>query len=278
MKVFFRRLLAAGIDLYLIGIVCFLFDLFSKKLFNYDIQIELIYILFPFKDLVFRDRSIGKKILGLKVETLNGDKPSLIVMILRNITTSLYFLEILLIFIFNKRLTDVIFKTQVVYLKNSVQEKPIINFKDQNIKRVVFICVLIFGLLINIKMFISSTNLNYKNMNMEMICEKNDDPFSYKKVILTGYYEIKSGNKIVTKQDIYQKETKLDANEAREYYEQIIKLDNCYNQKLSDNIVEFNCFDNLSNKEKYKEFQDKDGNLSFSKFKEFYEESGYVCQ
>lgn len=71
-------------------------------------------LLLSFKDVVFRNASIGKKIMNIEIRTLNDNVPMLIVIVLRNFTIIVATLEIILIVISNKRLGDYIFNTKVV--------------------------------------------------------------------------------------------------------------------------------------------------------------------
>lgn len=89
-----------------------------------DKKYNVIYIDFKnkyeyvFKDLIFKNASIGKKIMNLQVVTKDNNKPNVIALILRNIFICyIYPISFILILIFNKSLGDFVFKTKVVEVK-----------------------------------------------------------------------------------------------------------------------------------------------------------------
>lgn len=125
-----KRLLASTIDmliyLYLIRYILFFirFNILEYPL-NQDLWSCLDYTLcclyFLLKDFVFRNASIGKRILGLKVVMKDGTKVKWYILILRNIFyyPVLMFFDFLLIVLFNTRICDLILKTTVCETNNS---------------------------------------------------------------------------------------------------------------------------------------------------------------
>lgn len=122
----FKRFIAFIIDLYIVTFISMLIwgiitiiafgtnnlDYYVWYFFN--MYILTGYILALFKDLAFKNASIGKKILKLAVLTDNNNIPSIWVLIFRNILLPLWPLDVIVIFICNKKIEDFIFKTKVV--------------------------------------------------------------------------------------------------------------------------------------------------------------------
>jgi hypothetical protein len=77
------------------------------------IFIPLFYLLFVFKDSLFKNASIGKKIMHIKVISLKG-KFGFKAMLIRGSTFLMMAIELLLIILENKRIGDVWAKTAVV--------------------------------------------------------------------------------------------------------------------------------------------------------------------
>ena len=69
------------------------------------------------KDVVFKNSSIGKKLLRLEILKDNGSKPSTIEVVLRNLFFPLWMIDGILILCNNKKIGDIIFKTKVVSIK-----------------------------------------------------------------------------------------------------------------------------------------------------------------
>lgn len=107
-----RRILAICVDYYIIVLCTVILNFIIDHSLFIDCVIVNFYILF--KDLMFRNQSIGKKLFKLKVSTINGTTPNWGVLILRNLTVIIWPIEIILILIYNRRITDFILKTQVV--------------------------------------------------------------------------------------------------------------------------------------------------------------------
>lgn len=124
-----KRLLASLIDY---NIVLFIIQvpqmiilyLVGKDFFYMFDELMNLNIIFSFllmlcKDLVFKNASVGKRIMGLEIINKNGNIPSSIVIILRNITIVIWPIEILLLIIFKRRVGDFIFNTTVCKKKNN---------------------------------------------------------------------------------------------------------------------------------------------------------------
>ena len=107
-----KRLLSIAIDyfvcLYIVVPITWILNI------NYIYQFFLVIIVFSFKDLVFKNKSIGKRKFGLEILDNNNNIPSKLALYLRNFTAVIWFVEIFLILLFNKRIGDFIFKTKVV--------------------------------------------------------------------------------------------------------------------------------------------------------------------
>lgn len=91
-------------------------DLYSAvfKDLSHLFQIAIIWIVFSLKDFVFKNASIGKKILRMEILTMSNKKPTIMPLVLRNLFVIIWPIEILLILILNRRIGDLVFKTKVV--------------------------------------------------------------------------------------------------------------------------------------------------------------------
>ncbi len=120
MSVNARRIIAAGFDFYIICIMVVLlsyvlvFITSDISFLIFCICFVLTYVLILFRDNIFGNASIGKKLLKIKVVKVNGEKINLITSLKRNILFFLWPVEILLIITDNKRLGDMWAKTIVV--------------------------------------------------------------------------------------------------------------------------------------------------------------------
>lgn len=90
--------------------------LFEDTMFTLIMNLCVILILF--KDLLFKNKSIGKKIMGIEIRNNNNKIPSFPILILRNITIIIWPIECLLILLKMNRIGDIIFKTKVVLTNN----------------------------------------------------------------------------------------------------------------------------------------------------------------
>jgi len=116
-----KRILAFLIDHI---IICFAFvmlgmvQVFVKTDFELFWKLYYIFLLafmfsYFFKD-VINGQSIGKRIMKIKVVDLNGNKPSLFNLIIRNITILIWPVEALLVLLDKERLGDRLAKTKIV--------------------------------------------------------------------------------------------------------------------------------------------------------------------
>jgi len=121
-SIVWRRLGGATIDWVLCGIVSYslLFPLFYylfEFLGNYLVMWGIPFaILFMFKDILVRGRSIGKRILALKIVSMRdpAEKISILRHLLRNISVLITPVEILMLLIFRNRIGDILAGTTVV--------------------------------------------------------------------------------------------------------------------------------------------------------------------
>lgn len=119
-----KRILASLIDWYILYFGIYGIILFIKyKIFyyfpNYEIYkffVDFIYIIyFLFKDLIFKNASIGKKLVGIKIVTKDNYIPKIYIIVLRNIFDPILFVaDFLSILIANIKLGDILFKTKVI--------------------------------------------------------------------------------------------------------------------------------------------------------------------
>lgn len=148
-----KRFVAMIIDQY---IVAFIFCLFVLILYRdiealiekIDLYILLAMILMLFKDLIFRNASIGKKLMGIEIRNIDGSIPSILTLIIRNITIIIWPIEAIMIIMCDKKIGDIIFKTDVNYSKEYKKDS---NNKDKSKLRIkififsyLIICILCF--------------------------------------------------------------------------------------------------------------------------------------
>lgn len=149
-----KRIIASTIDFIIYILICLILlsnykdiDLMylPKKVY---LIVTLCAILPLFKDIIFKNASIGKKIM--KLEVLNKDyrKPTLIQLILRNITFIIWPIEIILVLTINKRIGDIIFKTEV-YDKNRKYKTSIISLESKRAIALIvdFMLIIMFTLI-----------------------------------------------------------------------------------------------------------------------------------
>lgn len=89
-----KRFVALMIDGFIIATVYNLLIYIIFGEFIYLRVLEIGYIcLIMLRDLTFRNQSIGKKLLNLEVISVEGTKPSILQLILRNVTTIIWPIE-----------------------------------------------------------------------------------------------------------------------------------------------------------------------------------------
>lgn len=114
-----KRIIAMVIDYYLIVYICyiplFLFLGFDRIAYAiYFIMIEAIFLIM-IKDLIFGNASVGKKMIGIQVLKEDGSKPRVLELLFRNIFIVIWPIEVILVLCNNKRIGDILFKTEVVF-------------------------------------------------------------------------------------------------------------------------------------------------------------------
>lgn len=125
MNVKYKRLLAGLIDFYIIafasGINASIFDIKGTKI-EMILNIVVFYISFlvlgTFRDIVFNNASLGKRIMRIKIVPLEKESINFAMRIKRAITLVLVPVEIILILNSNKRLGDYWAKTDVENASN----------------------------------------------------------------------------------------------------------------------------------------------------------------
>ena len=125
-----KRILAAIIDFY---IICFLssaficvFTLgeFSITPFFIIVYLTISLLLLLFKDFMFKNTSIGKRIFKLKVAKTDGTNLMIVDVIKRNIPIIILLpVEALLLIINNRRIGDMWAKTSIVYNNCNINKR-----------------------------------------------------------------------------------------------------------------------------------------------------------
>lgn len=117
----FKRLIAFFID-YIIILLSIFMPLMAfnfELVFDYLLLIVVIVlILVSIKDLIFRNASIGKRLLHLKIVTEKNEIPKLYQLIIRNITLFIWPIDIIVLAITKKRIGEIITKTKVINFEN----------------------------------------------------------------------------------------------------------------------------------------------------------------
>lgn len=121
-----RRVVAFYIDMIVYGFVIVMLGVPLLMLFFYlfaggiirDLFVNLFYIIFfvifSFKDLLFQNASVGKKILHLKVVTDDNKIPCKKIVVLRNVLDFIWPVDFIVLAISSKKIEDWFFKTNVV--------------------------------------------------------------------------------------------------------------------------------------------------------------------
>lgn len=125
-----KRILAAIIDFY---IICFLssaficvFTLgeFSITPFSIIAYLTISLLFLLFKDFMFKNTSIGKRIFKLKVAKTDGTNLMIVDVIKRNIPIIILLpVEALLLIINNRRIGDIWAKTSIVYNNCNINKR-----------------------------------------------------------------------------------------------------------------------------------------------------------
>ena len=113
-----KRIIACLIDfiiiIFLVNILGYVVEgdiVFSKYFWNIMIVLLFIYILL--KDIMFRNQSIGKKMMNISIKNMDNTLPKISVIVLRNLTLVLWSIEGIVLLISNKRIGDILLKTKV---------------------------------------------------------------------------------------------------------------------------------------------------------------------
>lgn len=116
MKIILHRILAFIIDMSIgafIGVILDLLFRFCNIDSDAPFYLSLSYILI--KDIFTLNGSFGKKLLKLQLSGVNIEI-TIFRKVLRNLTTFLWPLELIILLIFKRRIGDMLFKTEVKYL------------------------------------------------------------------------------------------------------------------------------------------------------------------
>ncbi len=119
-----KRIIAMIIDFIIILLICQIPLHIYAMLKDFNIfeatnsVIATVMILTIFKDAVFKNASIGKKIMKIEIRKDDNKIPPISIIILRNITVIIWPLECLLILMRKKRIGDIICNTKIVEINN----------------------------------------------------------------------------------------------------------------------------------------------------------------
>ncbi|APD08044.1 hypothetical protein UJ101_02546 [Flavobacteriaceae bacterium UJ101] len=113
-----KRGLSFGIDLMIIALLIIIIEFIIE--FNDDYFYYMMYGCLFLKDVLSKKGSLGKLILGLKLET-NNNQYRYFRIISRNFSLVLWPIEAIVFTIYGKRIGDYIFKTDVV-LDNKIND------------------------------------------------------------------------------------------------------------------------------------------------------------
>ena len=125
-----KRILAAIIDFYVIcfvssAFICvFTLGEFSITPFFIIVYLTISLLLLLFKDFMFKNTSIGKRIFKLKVAKTDGTNLMIVDVIKRNIPIIILLpVEALLLIINNRRIGDIWAKTSIVYNNCNINKR-----------------------------------------------------------------------------------------------------------------------------------------------------------
>ena len=113
-----KRLLAFFVDWAILVLIMATIAIWGELFKNIEIHIAIIFILlvpilFLTKD--FNGVCVGKRICGLNIICINGEKPSHIKLVVRNLTVIILPIEVILILLGKRRIGDLIAGTEVIY-------------------------------------------------------------------------------------------------------------------------------------------------------------------
>lgn len=105
-----------------------------------NIYLLICFIGMIFKDVIFENRSIGKKIMNIEIINKDGNKTKYIVLLLRNLFLIIWPIEMLIFMIRGERLADIIFKTSI-NISNDSDKKSCI--KKNKILLIIFALIIL---------------------------------------------------------------------------------------------------------------------------------------
>lgn len=115
-----KRIYAIIIDYLIILAICQIPLIIYTMLKDFNIfealdsKITIVMILTIFKDLTFRNASIGKKIMKIEIRKRDNKVPTITTIIIRNITVAIWPLECILILMKKDRLGDLMCDTKII--------------------------------------------------------------------------------------------------------------------------------------------------------------------
>lgn len=118
MNIKIKKIIVKYLEYLFILIIGLLLTIIFKNKLSTGIVIIIMNILYITKDLILRDKSIIKKIFGLKILNQNDSKSSIIKILLRPIF-DFNLIDTILIIRENENLSDLIFKTKVDEIKEN---------------------------------------------------------------------------------------------------------------------------------------------------------------
>ena len=117
-----KRIIARYLDYITVLIIGLFVGYCIKMIFNIDFNIIIIVTLLALKDLLFKNKSLFKKIFGFEILTLSYEKPNALNLIIRNVF-SMGIINDLLILLKNKTIGDYLFETKVVSSAGEIQKE-----------------------------------------------------------------------------------------------------------------------------------------------------------
>lgn len=137
-----KRILAIAIDFWMFQFL-FLPSFALPMAFNLEyIDLNTAFNVYMFsvligmiiKDTVFKNASLGKKLLKIEIRFINNEIPSTISLIFRNFFLIIFPIEVLFIIINKNRIGDILFETEVVEV---IKNKKLLWKGDYNEKEVI---------------------------------------------------------------------------------------------------------------------------------------------
>jgi len=119
-----KRCVALIIDLIILGFLSGVLGLIYEKT-NSNYSIDLTYVIltiFAFKDTIYQNGSIGKHLLKLKITDVSKKKEHFFLRkIIRNITSIIWPLEVIILLIMKRRLSDLILGLDIKNIGNGAE-------------------------------------------------------------------------------------------------------------------------------------------------------------